>query len=110
MCECRDRLEHQERVCQNSGRCDREGTELVHEAMSKVLQCAISPTINRQSCVEEGTRQLRLTEDQPFMDPMNVMGHKRLLGAQSRMLSELSFLQAGVLFGMFVCLGICILL
>lgn len=63
--ECRARLERQEGICQTSGVSHRDGTELVLEAMGKEkdLQCAISPTVDRLSCVEEGTRQPGLTED-----------------------------------------------
>lgn len=59
--ECKTGLEHQEGGCQNSGGSDRDGTELVHEAVGWDLQCAISPIVNRLSCVEEGTSQLGLT-------------------------------------------------
>jgi len=69
-------VKSQEGVCQNSGGCDRDGTELVCDAVGKDLQRAISPTVSRLSCVEEGTRQLRLTEDLPHRDPMNAMGPK----------------------------------
>lgn len=55
--ECKVRLECQEGLCQNAGGSGvevRDGTELVHEAVGKDLKWAISPTVNRLSCVEEG--------------------------------------------------------